>query len=249
MRHAAGLALTMTLFVGPLSLAAEVQVPEDRIAQEIAPGRQAQIRPLDLENGALFRLSTGDVHLEVRATPDGMVQLTGVTVDVDFSAVGAEGNRVTFRLPRGSGVSVWPVERILVTGGEKSFALDMTAAGWAFVVRADNVGPQGLSATCDGVPCRLYEGQRLDADRKGSRVVFRAMRNSYPGSIVERRIVRPAPRRPRRPPPRIAALSGEAIVDDALPGLVPTAGRDLAWQATPLPLLRWEVFRPVDVSP
>jgi len=249
MRHTAGLVLVATFFLTHMSSAAEPSVPEGTVIQEIAPGRRAEIKALDLEMTTAFRLQTGDVRLDIRVTPDGMVQLVGVAVDVEVSAVGTEGNRVTLRLPRGSGVSVWPMERVLVTGGQRGFALEMTAAGWAFVVRADNVGPQGLSATCDGATCKLYEGQRLDADRKGSRVVFRAMRDSYPGSIVERRVITRPPRRPRQPAPRMAALSEGTIVDDALPGLLPTAGRDLTWQATPLPLLRWEVFRPADVSP
>ena len=163
--------------------------------------------------------------------------------------LGVEGNRVRFRLARGVSVSIWPVERMLVTGGEKEFSLDVTAAGWAFVVRADSVGRRGLSATCDGAPCRLYDGQRIDADRTGSRVVFRAMRERYPGSIVERRIVSQPAERTERPAPHIVLPSEGGIVDDALPGILPTTGRDLAWQTIPLPLMAWEVFRPPDVSP
>ena len=44
-------------------------------------------------------------------------------------------------------------------------------------------------------------------------------------------------------------LSEGQIVDDAFPGILPTAGRDLTWQTIPLPVMSWEVFRPPDVSP
>ncbi|MHC5055707.1 MAG: hypothetical protein ACYTKD_13435 [Planctomycetota bacterium] len=249
MRQVAGSLLASVLVTAFLCPTAEPAEGEDTVAQEIAPGRQAEVRPLDLERPAVFRLSTGDVRLDIRATPDGMVRLADVAVDVEVAALGAEGNRVTFRLVRGASVSIWPVERMLVTGGTKEFSLDVTAAGWAFVVRADNVGRRGLSATCDGAPCRLYDGQRIDADRKGSRVVFRAMRERYPGSIVERRIVSRPTERVERRTPRIVLPSEGDIVDDALPGILPTVGRDLAWQGIPLPVMAWEVFRPPDVSP
>jgi hypothetical protein len=249
MQHVAGSLLASVSIAVFLFPAAESAGEEDTVEQEIAPGRQAEIKPLDLGRPAVFRLSTGDVRLDISATPDGVVRLARVAVDVEVAVLGAEGNRVTFRMVRGTSVSVWPVERMLVTGGKSSFSLDVTAASWAFVVRADSVGRRGLSASCDGAPCRLQDGQRIDADRKGSRVVFRAMRERYPGSIVERRIVtRPVER--REPPPRRIVLPSEGeIVDDALPGILPTVGRDLAWQAIPLPVMAWEVFRPPDVSP
>ena len=248
MRYRLGLVLALVLVTASLSSAAKPADAEDIVKQQIAPGQQAEIEPLELDRAAVFSISTGKVRLDIRATPDGMVQLVNVAVDVEVAALGAEGNRVTFRLTRGTSVSIWPVERMLVTGGETNFALDVTAAGWAFVVRADSVGRRGLSAICDGAPCTLYNGQRIDADRKGSRVVFRAIRKSYPGSIVERRIVT-KPTRPTRPSRPFVPTSEGDIVDDALPGIRPTAGRDLAWQGIPLPVMAWEVFRPADVSP
>ena len=246
MRQVAGLTLLSVLVVASSSSAAEPEVGEDTIAQEIAPGTQAEVKPLDLERAAVFDLSTGDARLKIRATPDGMVRLIDVAVDVQVAARGTEGNQVACRLARGGSISIWPVERILVTGGSRAFSLDVTAASWAFVVRADNVGRRGLSVSCDGVPHNLYNGQRIDADRKGSKVVFRAMSNRYPGRIVERQVV--TPRAVRPPRPVVLRPEGD-IAGDAFPGILSETGRDLAWQGIPLPVMSWEVFRPPDVSP
>jgi hypothetical protein len=252
MRRMVGPLFASAVVVAFLTPAAESADRANIIAQEIAAGSQAEILPLDLDSDAVFSLSTGDARLNVHATPDGMVRLADSTVGVEVTVTGEEGNRVTFRLTQGTSVSVWPIERLLVTGGEMQFSLNVTAAGWAFVVRADSVGQQGLIASCDGASCKLYNGQRIDADRRGQKIVFRAMRGQYPGSIVETRLVSRPPTSPAsrpRPAPRVFVPLEGGLVDEARPGILPTTGRDMTWQTIPLPVLAWEVFRPADVSP
>ncbi len=249
MRHTVGPLFASALVVASLSPAAESADRANIIAQEVAAGSRAEIVPLDLESDAVFSLSTGDARLNIHATPDGVVRLADSTVGVEVTVMGEEGNRVTFRLTQGTSVSIWPIERLLVTGGEMQFSLNVTAAGWAFVVRADSVGQQGLIVSCDGASCKLHNGQRIDADRRGQKVVFRAMRGQYPGSLVEMRIVSRPPAQPRpRPAPRVVMPLEGGLVNEARPGILPTTGRDMTWQTIPLPVLAWEVFRPADVS-
>lgn len=201
MGRATGFVLACVL-VGSYSAAARTGAePEDVLEQTLEAGEQAAIAPLDYERPAVFRLSTGTARLTIRATPDGMVQLADVGVDLRVSARGSEGNEVSFLLPQGGSVAIWPVERVVVTGGAREYSLDVTAAGWAFVVRADRVGRRGLAVLCDGIKCLLYDGQRVDADRKGSEVAFRVTRKRYPGEFVVKPIVREGPVESDLPPP------------------------------------------------
>lgn len=232
--------------LGAMGAMAPSAEDEERIPRELAADERVDLDLFDLERPAVFVLTTEGATMEVRATPDGLVQILKALALIRVSVQGAEGNRAVFNVHPGEQVSVWPVRRLAVTGGKREFTVRAHAAAWAFVVRADKVGRRGLKVQCDGLGCTLLRGQRLDADREGSKVVFRVVSpTSYPGEIV---------RAPTVPKDGVSdvELPGPARAGplrEAIPGVLLTSARDFPWQSVPLPVLSWEVFRPADVSP
>ena len=233
-------AACVLIAAGAVSFAAE---EEDRVTRELAPDATEEVDVLALERPAVYVFSTAEARLEVRLTPDGLIQFLQTSVPVGTKVVGTGNNRVSFRLKPGQRVSVWPVATLTVRAAEGGISVEAAAAGWAFVVRADEVGRAGLSARCDGIPCKIRNKERIDSDRRDGKVVFRhvAGRVGYPGAVVGAR-----PRKPRkaRREPVVADVTEQAV-----PGVFVESARDFPWQSIPLPVLSWEVFRPADVSP
>lgn len=237
----AGLAAVCVLVAGrAVSFAAE---GEERITRELAPDGAEEIDVLALERPTVYEFSAATARLKVRLTPDGVVEFLETDAPVDTMVRGTERNEVRFRLQPGQRVSIWPVATLTVRAVEGGFSVDAAAAGWAFVVRADDVGARGLSVRCDGIPCKIRSGQRIDSDRKGPKVVFRVAggRSGYPGRIV-------GVTEPKEPPPRPVEVA-RGVTEQATPGVLVASARDFPWQSVPLPVLSWEVFRPADVSP
>jgi len=238
-------AACVLIAAGAVSFAAE---EEDRITRELAADATEEVDVLGLERPAVYVFSTAGVRLEVRVTPDGLIQFLQTSAPVGTKVVGTGDNRVSFELKPDQRVSVWPVATLTVRATDGGITVEAAAAGWAFVVRADDVGREGLSARCDGIPCRIRKKERIDSDRRNGNVVFRhvAGRAGYPGSIVGAR--------PRKPPRQaeVADVTGQVT-----PGVFVDSARDFPWQSIALPVLSWdalldlpwEVLRPRDVSP
>ena len=90
-----------------------------------------------------------------------------------------------FKLRPGERASTWPIRRLEVRGKTDGFAVILTAADWAFVVRADQTLTAGLRVRCHGISCTLLEGQRIDANREDGETVFRLIGNEWPGRLIE----------------------------------------------------------------
>lgn len=231
-------AVCVLVAAGAVSSAAE----EERIAKELASGGSEEVNVLALERPVVYEFSTAAARLKVRLTPDGVVEFLETTADVEMAVRGTEGGEVRFSLRSGQRVSIWPVATLKVGAVAGGFSVEAAAGGWAFVVRADDVGRKGLSVKCDGIPRRISSGQRIDSDRKRGKVVFRVTggREGYPGRLV-------GPRERVKPPVR-PSVTKEGL-PRATPGVLVASARDFPWQSVALPVLSWEVFRPADVSP
>lgn len=209
--------------------AGDDEVGEDRVERDLPPDGAVGIDATTLGRPAVFELTRGEAHLNLRLTPDGLLEFLKTDVSVGVSARGAEGNLVGVELRRGERISVWPVERIVVRARVDAFTVYATVGQWAFVVRADKVRRGGLPARCDDLRWTLRSGERLDTDRLGTKVVFRATGAIWPGSLVTARSDKPAKKAPAR--------AGEDMPEPVSPGVVTGRARDFPWQSVPLPVV------------
>lgn len=209
--------------------AGENLVGEDRVGRDLPPDGAVGIDAVTLSRPAVFELTRADAHLNLRLTPDGLLEFLKADVGVVVFARGAEGNLVAVELRRGERISVWPVERIVVRAGADAFTVYAAAGQWAFVVRADKVRRGGLPARCDDLRWTLRSGERLDTDRLGTKVVFRATGATWPGSLVTAQ--------PDKPAKKAAGRAGEGMPEPVSPGVVTGRARDFPWQSVPLPVV------------
>lgn len=208
---------------------------EDRVRRDLSVGEAAELGVLEIARPTVFEVVCDRKRVVVRATPEGMIEFLEAGVPVNVTVTGVEGNRARFTFRQGDRVSVWPVSRVEIRGGDEAFSARVAAADWAFVVRAEKVQGDKLSVDCDGIPCELRAGQRLDVDRERGKTVFRAIGRTWPGRLVEAR--EPPPGRPPRPPkpPR-------PPVDTVASAVVPLPFIAAGWGA-------WEVEAALAVSP
>ncbi len=205
------------------------QVGEDLVERDLPPDGAVGIDAATLERPTVFELTCGEGHLNLRLTPDGLLEFLKTNVGVGVSARGAEGNLVGVEIRRGERISVWPVERIVVRGGADAFTVYAAAGQWAFVVRADKVRRGGLPARCDDLRWTLRSGERLDTDRLGTKVVFRATGATWPGSLVRAQ--------PDKPTKKAPAQAAKGMPEPVSPGVVTGRARDFPWQSVPLPVV------------
>ena len=205
------------------------QVGESRVERDLPPDGAVGIDAATLSRPAVFELTRGEAHLNLRLTPDGLLEFLEADVGVGVFARGAEGNLVSVELRRGERISVWPVERIVVRAGADAFTVYAAAGQWAFVVRADKVRRGGLPARCDDLRWTFRSGERLDTDRLGTKVVFRATGATWPGSLVTAQ--------PDKPTKKAPAQAGEGMPEPVSPGVVTGRARDFPWQSVPLPVV------------
>lgn len=203
-------------------------------SKELAVGESTSIDILALKEVTVYQvLSEGD-RLTLLLETDGVVQFIGVGARVDVSVTGTRGDRTVFSLSSAEHVSVWPIRRLEIRRDKGRFTLEAVAADWAFVVSVHRSRKGGLSVSCNGIPCLVDAGERLDADREGGKVVFRVIDEIWPGRLV--RAEGPAPREKRVPPPPKPPRKRKARVLPPLPFVL------TGWGA-------WEVRPPLSVSP
>jgi hypothetical protein len=211
----------------------------------ISPGEKVAIEPGQLNKPAVFKIIVGEVTLTIRVSPDGYVQIVDPGVRAVVIVKNNLDNRASLDMKTNETVSMWPIAKMVIQGGSGEFALQVDAAGWAFVIRADRVRPGGIKVLCDNMTCTLLTGERLDTDRVGDDVTFRRIGQAWPGRLVRdiKRTTKPV---------TVAELPPSSRADDSrptMPGVLSGRSSEFPWQTVPLPTISWEVFRPADVSP
>ena len=235
--------LTAGVFLAASAVAAEGAPRELSVTKELRRGASVLVDPLALTRSTIYELKAGENRVLLRVTPDGFLQFIETSAPVTVMVRGTRKNRVSFELEEGELVSVWPVVTIKISSDASDrIILEASSPGWAFVVRAEKVRQGGLPALVDGNPATLQKGQRLDADMKDKRVVFRLTRQTWPGTAVTMRAIAEEVREPAVP-------TIVVVAEPSLPGVLLDRQRDFPWQTIPLPVIAWEVFRPPDVSP
>ncbi len=207
---------------------------DDHVRKEIAPGESVSIGILALEQATVYEVISEGDRLALLLETDGVLQFIGVGARVDVSVTGTRGDRAVFSLSSTELVSVWPIRRLDIRRDEGRFTLEAVAADWAFVVSVHRSRKGGLSVSCNGIPCLVDAGERLDADRDGGEVVFRVIDEIWPGRLVQAE--GPAPREKKVPPPPRPRRPREARVLPPLPFVL------TGWGA-------WEVRPPITVTP
>lgn len=234
MRGTAGTVLLGILAALPTAASVAPETTEDHHETHLAPGGRMEFAPLTLERPAIHDITCSRKHLTIRAVPGGMVHFVGADVILSIEVWGTRGTSVSFRLLPGERASIWPIRRLEVHGKAHEFAVKATAADWTFVVRADKIVRARLRVRCDDIPCALSEGQRLDVDREGERIVFRVIEEEWPGRLVEAPKSTPEEKveEERRPVPAVAAEEVPPAPAPPLPLLVTGWG---AWEIRPAP--------------
>ena len=208
-----------------------------RLERKLAPGGIGTVAVLELDCPTVFAFDRGGMRLDLRADPDGLVEVVRARSAVDLTLAGPDasasdvgpalragpaGGRVSIRLNPGDRVSLWPVRWLDVRGGVGRLVVSATAADWAFTVRADEFRGDALAVDCDGTPRELKAGGRLDLDREGAKTVFRLTGGEKTGEktgevvkVVED--AKPPPEPPKPPEPQAEAPSPRADADPAPP--------------------------------
>jgi len=235
MRRTAAVVLLGILAALPAGAGAVPEPSEDRYGHDIPVDEKVVLEPLALERPAVHEIVCGGKHLTIRAMPTGLLRFVSSDVTVSVWILDAKARVTTFKLRAGERASVWPVRRLEVRGKTDGFAVIVTAADWAFVVRADQTLKAGLRVRCHGISHTLFEGQRIDADREDGEIVFRVIGNEWPGRLIE--APKPTPEREgRREVRAVAAEEGPPGPAPLLPFLV------TGWAS-------WEVRPAQPVSP
>jgi hypothetical protein len=175
------------------ALAAPAPKPP-RSEKKLEAGAIGMIEVLKLDCPTVFAFDRGGMRLDLRAGPDGLVEIVRARSVVELTFTGTDGGRLAMRLRPGERVSFWPVRWLEVRGGEGRLVVAAAAADWAFALRADRVRGEALEVDCDGTACSLGEGDRLDLDREGGKAVFRVSGGERKGEVV-------AEAKPPPPPP------------------------------------------------
>lgn len=231
--------------VACMSVAAGAEEPTVT-TNDLLPGEKVAIEPDRLDDVAAFKILLGGSEITIKVNPDGYIQIYGATMRAVVAVRNNLGNRVTFDMKQEEAMSVWPIERMEIIGGSAEFVLKIDSSDWAYVVRADHVGPAGMKVRCDNMTCTLRTGERLDTDRVDDKVSFRRVGRSWPGTLVEDLTS------PTRTPVATPGLPEDSLGDDTLsgaPGVLSDRNNDFPWQTVALPTISWDVFRPADVSP
>lgn len=186
-------------------------------------------------------LVTRSITLQFLFTPDGLFQVLKLS--------GQEGGRASFELVagvkslswhlivgKGAGrLRCWPVSGFTAAAGQSGLSLKLECSSWAFALMAEDVGPDGLEISAEGLTGVLHDGQRLDSRRaEEGQVVFVVSGRPWPREYT---------------PWEMAGIKWE---DGPRPAGEPrqAAYSPLrSWQTLFLPTIELEVLRPEDVSP
>jgi hypothetical protein len=200
--------------------------PAGPVVKELSPRAREAIVPSTLDGPVTYQMKNGDKVLALDVSPDGLVRVSRTEAQA-MTDIGARGNRAIFTMRPGEEISTWAMREVSVLPWRDGFRIRGVPVDWAFALVADETRPGGLPVDCDGAPCTLRKGARLDTDMKDGKIVFRLTEKTWPGEIVTKK---PDDRDRRRRP-----ITG--------PRPEPT------WSNMPLPVIPAEVFRPADVSP
>jgi len=216
----------LALVVGREALAAP---KPPRSEKKLEAGGIGMVEVLKLECPTVFAFDRGGMRLDLRAGPDGLVEVVRARSGVRLTFAGTAGGRVAMRLAPGERVSLWPVRWLEVRGGEGRLVVAAVAADWAFALRADSVRGKALEVDCDGTACSLKSGDRLDLDREGGRGVFRVSGGERKGEVV-------AEAKPPPPPPAPVEARRSRQPDARRAPPLPFVDTDLgAWEVRPAP--------------
>ena len=235
MRGTAGTVLLGILAALPTAASVAPQTPEDRHEKHLAPGDGMEFVSLPLERPVIHEITCGGKRLTLRAMPGGLIRFVGSDAVASVWILETEGRAVAFKLRPGERASVWPIRRVEVRGKVDGFKVILTAADWAFVVRADRTLKAGLHVRCHGVSCTLLEGQRIDADREDEKIVFRVIGDEWPGKLVEAPEPTPEERAKEEEGRLARAVAAEEVPPAPAPPLPLLATGWAAWEIRPAP--------------
>ena len=215
---------------------------EPTLTEGLTPG-ESRTLSVDEVRGEreVVSLVTRSITLQLLLSSDGLFQVLKLS--------GQEGGRVSFELVAGEKTlswnivagkgagrfRCWPVAGFTAAAGESVLSVKIECFSWAFALLAEDVGPEGLEITAEGLMSILHDGQRIDSRRdEQDRIVFVVSGSTWPTEYAPWEMA------------RIKWEDGPRAADEPRQ---PTYSPLRRWQTLFFPAVELEVLRPEDVSP